>query len=45
MMEEKGIAPGTRTAAASKAVDAEGIASLIKAGKVSVEEIQALLDQ
>lgn len=45
MMEERGIAPGTRTAAASKAVDAEGIASLIKAGKVSVEEIQALLDQ
>lgn len=43
-MEEKGIAPGTRQAAASKTVDAEGIAGLIKAGKVSVEEIQALLD-
>lgn len=42
-MEEKGIAPGTRQAA-SKTVDAEGIAGLIKAGKVSVEEIQALLD-
>lgn len=41
-MEEKGISPGTRQAA--KTVDAEGIAGLIKAGKVSVEEIQALLD-
>lgn len=42
IMEEQGIAPGTRKAAAP--VDAGDIANLIKAGKVSVEDIQALLD-
>lgn len=41
-MEEKGIVPTAR--AAAQTVDANAIADLIKAGKVSVDDIQALLD-
>lgn len=42
VMASKGIVP---TARGSKEVDANDIAALIKAGKVSVDDIQALLDQ
>lgn len=41
IMEAKGIAPTARAAAQ---VDANTIAALIKAGKVNVDDIQALLD-
>ena len=41
-MEEKGIKPTGRAAAAP--VTAASIAALIKAGKISAEEIQSLLD-
>ena len=43
-MEAKGIKPGTRVAVAAQPLDAAGIANLIKSGKVSVEDIQKLLD-
>ena len=43
-MEAKGIKPGTRVATATQPLDAAGIANLIKSGKVSVEDIQKLLD-
>ena len=43
-MEAKGIKPGTRVATAAQPLDAAGIANLIKSGKVSVEDIQKLLD-
>lgn len=42
-MEAKGIKPGSRVAAEVK-VDASTIAELIKTGKVSIEDIQAMLD-
>lgn len=42
IMEEKGIAPTSRKAASK--VDANVIANLIKAGEISVDDIQALLD-
>ena len=42
-MTKRGIEPGTRTTRAT--VDASAIAELIKSGKVSVDDIQALLDQ
>lgn len=42
-MEKRGIQPGTRSAAAK--IDASTIANLIKSGKVSIEELQELLDQ
>jgi len=40
-MDAKGIKPSARTAAP---VTAEGVAALIKAGKISAEEIQKILD-
>lgn len=44
IMDEKGIRPTARGAAAQK-VDATTIANLIKAGTISVEDIQKLLDE
>lgn len=41
-MEKRGIQP---TARASAKIDATAIANLIKSGKISVEELQALLDE
>ena len=41
MMAEKGIAPSAR---AAQTVDAASIAELIKSGKISVDDIQALLN-
>lgn len=40
-MEKRGIQPTSRTTAE---MDAAGVVSLIKEGKISVDEIQALLD-
>ena len=42
IMEAKGISRGTRGSSAP--VTAESVAALIKAGKISAEEIQAILD-
>lgn len=42
-MEKRGIQPTARTGAAK--IDATTVANLIKAGKLSAEDIQALLDQ
>lgn len=41
IMEERGIAP---TAKAATPVDAAAIANLIKAGKIDIDELQAMLD-